>query len=559
MEESKTKLYFRPDRTSRIFPTDCSREELSDALNCHRNTSDKFYQLPIFRDTLLRQVLSPKHSDIAELPEETLTPLPLEVLPLLKAAYDITKVGSNREFRELLAEPDRASDETWAEFLSQLHHRLAQDPEPFPGVTDLEAATRFRHLLFRDKAFTQTMLDDIWNDAFQDRYDQLRQLAHRFPSSIQTQVLANCLTALDESYHYLLNHKVPSSNETPKPSGDALTGLLEAILSHRSTFLEDYENNPHAAYRLPNTCPVPEQTWETYFRTIRKCTSDPDKLRQAREAYCKSDFLPSEAPKAEQKYEYLRFFLDPTPFTVSRQKLEDFLLSLYREQALAIIHRFLINEHQPSEHIDPPFPWQQYLGHSLNRTIQEELSTSFQYILGSFDESIQLAGALSANQGFYMQYELLESAYEAATKTRLPREDLRSLQWMLSRFLEYLDRAWAFLSPKESPFRDTETGLLCQIGSVAERLSSDGWTAFKFFALTDESAIQWYSAEEMTTVLESFHQTLRGSTPRPRNVYLHLSNLMPGLLIIVLHRIIQNAVPALMDIIQTRYPKIHMT
>ena len=131
--------------------------------------------------------------------------------------------------------------------------------------------------------------------------------------------------------------------------------------------------------------------------------------------------------------------------------------------------------------------------------------------------------------------------------------------WLVYRFLEYLDRAWAFLYPKESPIRDAETGLLCQIDSVAETLSSDGWTAFKFFALTEESAIQWYSAEEMTAVLESFHQTLRGSAPRPTNVYLHLSNLMPGLLITVLHWIIQNAVPALMDIIQARYPKIHMT
>ena len=357
-KSAKTFVY-NMDDTSKIFPIDCSVNELQNKYGWDsRAIQDHFINSSLFKDALcqLYQPFEPdadkkkqfQGSQIAK------TPLPIEILPFMRGYF---KLRDDPNYKKALfrnynkRKRPSVNTENLAADLSRNIYREIESPD---GEESDPSGAYCRQVLFENETFASVILSDLWDEQINARITTLRSLLSDSNTDIQFRILGDCLLALDQCISKFSHSKHEHSD---KPSSEqAVVTMLDQLLKSRKAMIKqdgrsvDYiVENIKVLIRESNVATETTVTLHDAFNAIknRYHPVDPSYLAATRKSYLQH-LAESNPSSTEEEYRKIRNYLSwistPADLNQLTDQLTEWTEDWCREVAVSCIGARLIED-----------------------------------------------------------------------------------------------------------------------------------------------------------------------------------------------------------------------
>lgn len=420
-KSAKTFVY-NMDDTSKIFPIDCSVNELQNKYGWDsRAIQDHFINSSLFKDALcqLYQPFEPdadkkkqfQGSQIAK------TPLPIEILPFMRGYF---KLRDDPNYKKALfrnynkRKRPSVNTENLAADLSRNIYREIESPD---GEESDPSGAYCRQVLFENETFASVILSDLWDEQINARITTLRSLLSDSNTDIQFRILGDCLLALDQCISKFSHSKHEHSD---KPSSEqAVVTMLDQLLKSRKAMIKqdgrsvDYiVENIKVLIRESNVATETTVTLQDAFNAIKNRYRPVDLgyLAAARKSYLQH-LAESNPSSTEEEYRKIRNYLSWVSTPVDLNQLTDQLTKWTeewcREVAVSCIEAQLVED-------VPDFDLSQhgYVGDLVTKLARDFIDSTRRH----FDETITLIRVYKHAELYYRCYSCTNSLRMYAIK-----------------------------------------------------------------------------------------------------------------------------------------------
>lgn len=457
----------------KLFPIDYTQKELSDCFTYKKDPGtirNNVLEHPFFCLTLKQLRFNPEC-----LHQESIIPVPLEAVPLLKCFYTVAREDKTytNEILKNQAQTQRSADgagEIRDSFARDLCLLLCQEVAPKGSYADPDDNAYYRHAVFQNRPFRKVLIGDLFLKELTPRVIAIQELAKKLDNldvDIQMAMLQNCLLSLD---YAILNLKKLSSTISQEEESvldeEIPSQLLEQLLQSRKQSLVPPGTNHYAEYYVPNSKLSDNIFLKNVFEA--KPPLDEDTLLQARKAYLSDLSKRVEITEFERKYFDLQEYLRNTSFDNTKRES---ILQQCKDSCKNLIRLCTIGL-PPSD--DYP-PQENYNATFIDQLVQSSMSNHFY----SFKDLIQL---IVFDAGVYFRFpdEIKHSGSFGITEFWKAIGISNSFTHVKS-FTNCLQSLWLSLNNTNNPIFDPQTCRFIDLPGFANQLWQEYQTVLQFF------------------------------------------------------------------------------
>lgn len=548
--------------SAQFFPIDYTNAEFSKRINQDpRKVKSKILEdqilSPILRDLLFNcriEEAPPEASKIS-------TPLPFEAGIFLRCFIDLAE-EHGEDYQKLKQQFLKSSTKPFPKrFLSELSRRLYQASESNSSHEDPAMCQFYRHALFQNSGFASAMLNTLWKEEIERRFQKLQKLAKDSPPDFQITILVNCLVALDCNIlnlalrDTLLDKNQPETPEVLSESAD-IQELLRLLLSHRK---KNPSKNDYATYSV-NNCLLPDNsTLEEAFRKLNGKKPPKNLLENARTAYAAnleqiSNYRSTKAEKTagilEKQFVQIKEYLDLTSSQMNEEKLGEIVVECCKKECQYLIDECTYNptvaktvspfdQTYRSDIVD-------YLARNYMRQKLDTWNDTLQVIrfynaarVGSSGQMQYIMDCLSVGELISGQTGAIDALFSGSMRTFSTPTENPFYQHLL--MLEsFFQKTWVLIHSENDRIFCSDTHKFICKDNVANQLLSSCNSAARFFERTDLMFQTKSDVEEQLTLYEAliadphcFHS--------PHKYIGIVSRLMSALFLLILHHAVIEA------------------
>lgn len=347
--ETANEFTWTLDNTSKIFPIDYSVHELSDK-HCWdpRAIRKNLICNPLIKDTLYQLLEGNEEKNGTKrkvhLDNFKKLPLPVEAEAFLKCFFEMR---DNPDYKGLLQNyikrkrPSVNADK----FVVDLCHKLYDTIFPPDPNENKDSNAYCRHVLFENSTFASVVLNDLWEKQINKRISTLQSLLSGADTSLQMDILADSLLALDQCIARFSKSEL--SLAAMPTAEEAIAHMLKQILSGRKKVVRP-DNHTLQGYRIKNsTVTISSADAEsTLTMSMREAffainnhfqKGGKECLEAARSSYLQQ-LAASAQSQTEQEYTRALSYLSWISAPIDTNQLRMFLVSWTNEWCNKVIH-----------------------------------------------------------------------------------------------------------------------------------------------------------------------------------------------------------------------------
>lgn len=412
-------------------------------------------------------------------------PIPLESVPLIKCLYSLS---NDPQFQHAFQGTKHSPNQPLPEDVIQEYiRRLSRDLCKNLGDDEPSDDSDFcRHMMFQNRTFKEVILDNLWDQELTLRFNRLRELARQKPSKYQIAALKNCLIAFDTAILEL--SAVPSRAEKkPEDDLDTLDQLMKLVLSRRKK-----SSDSKCDEYIVDNCPVDaSRTMKTAFYELAaipyqhkksKGQESPTECKDlcitdVRHAYLSHLSKSVSVHKFETDYLELQKYLALTSPDMTPKKQYDRVL----ERCRVICFREIMRcTYAPMLDI-PSLDLSTHGTSLIDQLSQSAIDGACAQFRGMTELVSYFYASSYAHQDDNRELQIVSSELLKRYADDSHSSEENILYKVAVYFSEYIQSAWTFLFPEDSPIIDSATHQFSSCETLSNAIWEKAQCAKKFF------------------------------------------------------------------------------
>lgn len=544
--------------TTQIFPIDYTNKEFSELITSNeKRVKSIILESPILSPILRDLLFNCRPEDVPPESSAISSPLPFEAGMFLKN-FLLLADERRKNYRKLVKEGSKSTSKSSPpKFFSELSRNLYQQSESDLSQENPAMCQFYRHALFRHNGFASAMLNILWKEEIEHRFQKLQKLAKDTPPDFQMTILVNCLVALDCN---ILNLALWSTNSPGTPEALSEVADIQEMLRNLLSYRQKVPSkNVYATYSI-NNCSLPDNsTLEEAFNRLKKKSPAAELRETARTAYIanleqiSNQRSTEEAKKAgilEKRFVQVKEYLDLTSSQMNEEKLGEIVIECCKKECQHLIDQCTYN---PTA-IKTGAPFDQtyrsdmigYLARSYMSQKLDIWNNTFQVVrfynaaqVGSRGQAQYIMDHLSMVEQISGQTGAVEALFEGTLRNLAKPTENPFYQHLL--MLEnFFQQTWSFIQVKNNHIFSPDTHKFNCKDEVANQLLSSCRAAAHFF---ERDELNFQTKDDVAGWLTLYEMLIADpcSFYSPHKYIGVISRLMSALLLLILHRVALDA------------------